>query len=154
MIVGMVLAAMAGAAISLQTVFNNKVNEKTGSWMTTTLALGMGFLFAIIPVLLFERNALGQMLDMETWYWFGGVIGVGVVFCLVQAIKRLGPTFTISIVLVAQLGTALLWDSTGWLGLEKIPFSPMKLLGILMIVAGVLVFSYKKEKKIKQDGNA
>lgn len=43
MIVGMVLAAMAGAAISLQTVFNNKVNEKTGSWMTTTLALGMVF---------------------------------------------------------------------------------------------------------------
>lgn len=147
MIVGMVLAAMAGAAISLQTVFNNKVNEKTGSWMTTTLALGMGFLFAFIPVVILEPQTLVQLVQMETWYWFGGVIGVGVVFSLVQAMKRLGPTFTISVVLVAQLGTALLWDSTGWLGLEQIPLSPMKVLGILLILAGVLLFSYKKRNE-------
>lgn len=144
MVIGMIIAAIAGAAISLQTVFNNKVNEQTGSWTTTTLALGMGFVFAAVAAIMSEGRALGQLFEMESWYWFGGVIGVGVVFCLVQAIKRLGPTFTISIVLVAQLGTALFWDSMGWLGLEKMPFSFMKLAGILLIITGVFVFSYKK----------
>ncbi len=115
MVIGMIIAAIAGAAISLQTVFNNKVNEQTGSWTTTTLALGMGFVFAAVAAIMSEGRALGQLFEMESWYWFGGVIGVGVVFCLVQAIKRLGPTFTISIVLVAQLAlpcSGIQWD--GW----------------------------------------
>lgn len=147
MVLGIVLSAIAGMAISLQTVFNNKVNEKTGSWMTTTIALGMGFVFALVASLL----AGGLRLDhMETWYWFGGVIGVGVVFCLVQAIKILGPTFTISIVLTAQLGSALLWDTLGWFGLEQMPFKMNKLIGILIIIAGIFMFKYKSpEDKTK-----
>jgi transporter family-2 protein len=56
--------------------------------------------------------------------------------------KRLGPTYAISIVLTAQLGTALLWDSLGWLGLEKIPFTFNKLIGVLVIIGGILVFKF------------
>ncbi|WP_026691030.1 DMT family transporter [Alteribacter aurantiacus] len=147
MVVGLILAATAGAAISLQTVFNNKVNEKTGSWTTTTLALGMGFVFALVASIMageFSRIQLGQI---DLWYWFAGVTGVGVVFCLVQAMKRLGPTVTISIVMTAQLSTALIWDSFGWMGIEKIPFSMTKLAGILMIIAGVLVFKMRSKEK-------
>ncbi|MNH30283.1 hypothetical protein D3C79_905690 [compost metagenome] len=77
---------------------------------------------------------------MQAWYWFSGVIGVGVVICLVQATKLLGATYAISIVLTAQLGFALLWDSLGWLGLAKVPFSLNQLLGVLVIVGGILVY--------------
>ncbi|RNA66966.1 DMT family transporter [Alteribacter keqinensis] len=140
MIFGIILAASAGAAISLQTVFNNKVNEKTGSWTTTALALGMGFVFALVATVMAGELNVYQLARIEPWYWFAGITGVGVVFCLVQAIKRLGPTFTISIVLTAQLSTALLSDSIGWFGLEQIPFSYTKLAGIFVILIGVLVF--------------
>ncbi|WP_257347187.1 DMT family transporter [Pseudalkalibacillus decolorationis] len=143
MVMGILLAASAGAAISLQTVFNNKVNEKTGNWTTTVIALGMGFVFSLMVSLLVGGLSSFQLNQLETWYWFGGIIGVGVVFCLVQAIKRLGPTFTISIVLTAQLSTAFFWDSMGWLGLEQIPYSFNKLAGIIIIIGGVLVFKYK-----------
>ncbi|MNC75881.1 hypothetical protein D3C75_1274900 [compost metagenome] len=54
--------------------------------------------------------------------------------------KNLDPTFAISIVVTAQLGTALLWDSLGVLGLEKIPFSWNKLFGVLVIVGGIVIF--------------
>lgn len=32
MLLGIVLAVIAGALVSLQTIFNNKVNERTGSY--------------------------------------------------------------------------------------------------------------------------
>ena len=144
MIIGIILAATAGAAVSLQTVFNNKVNEKTGSWTTTAIALGMGFIFSLVASLLTGQFNIGMLLQMESWYWFGGMLGVGVVFCLVQAVKNLGPTLSISIVMTAQLSTALLWDSMGWFGLEQIPFSFNKVLGILMIICGIIVFKYKR----------
>jgi bacterial/archaeal transporter family-2 protein len=140
MLLGIVLAIITGALVSLQTIFNNKVNERTGSWATTTLVLGTGFLASLLGSLIFEGKNTFTLQHMQLWYWFSGMIGVVVVFCLVQGMKRLAPTYAISVVLTAQLGTALLWDSLGWLGLEKISFTFNKLIGVLVIIGGVLVF--------------
>jgi bacterial/archaeal transporter family-2 protein len=63
-----------------------------------------------------------------------------VVICLVQGIRRLGPKYAVSIVLTSQLGFALLWDSLGWLGLDKVPFTFKQLIGVLVIVGGIIVF--------------
>ncbi|WIM41436.1 DMT family transporter [Paenibacillus sp. PK4536] len=148
MLFGILLAAIAGALVSMQTVFNNKVNEQTGSWTTTMLVLFMGFVASLLASLIFEGKNTFTLQHVQLWYWFSGMIGVGVVFCLVQGMRRLGPTYAISIVLTAQLGTALLWDSLGWLGLEKIPFTPAKLIGVLVIIGGILVFKFGGRKEI------
>ncbi|WP_151734046.1 DMT family transporter ['Paenibacillus yunnanensis' Narsing Rao et al. 2020] len=140
MIIGLILALIAGSLVSLQNIFNTKVNQHTGSWSTTTLVLGMGFIASLVMGLIFEGADMFTLRHMELWYWFSGIIGVGVVICLVQATKLLGATYAISIVLTAQLGTALLWDSLGWLGLEKVPFTWNQLIGVLVIVVGILVF--------------
>lgn len=140
MITGIILACIAGILVSMQTVFNSKVNEHNSSWATTTLVLGMGFAASLLIGLAVQGTKMFQIGDMKLWYIFSGLIGVGVVICLVQGMKRLDPTFAISIVVTSQLGTALLWDSLGWMGLEKIPFSWSKLLGVIVIIGGILVF--------------
>jgi len=151
MIIGIGLAITAGALVSLQTIFNSKVNEQTGSWSTTTLVLGMGFIASLLMGFLLEGTGMFQLRHMEAWYWISGAIGVGVVICLVQGIKRLGPTYGISIVLISQLGCALLFDSLGWLGLEKVEFSPAKLLGVIVIIAGILVFKLTKLEAAEEE---
>ncbi|OAB39542.1 DMT family transporter [Paenibacillus glacialis] len=140
MILGLILAVIAGALVGVQNIFNSKVNERAGSWATTTLVLGMGFLASLLIGLIFEGKHMFSLDNMQPWYWFSGLIGVGVVICMVQGMKLLGPTYAISIVLTAQLGFALLWDSLGWLGLEKVPFSFTKLIGVLVIVGGICAF--------------
>lgn len=140
MITGILLASLAGLLVSVQTVFNSKVNVYNNSWSTTTLVLGMGFLASFVLGFIVEGRGMFNLEGLKLWYIFSGLIGVGVVFCLVHAMKNLDPTFAISIVVTAQLGTALLWDSLGVLGLEKIPFSWNKLLGVIVIVLGIVVF--------------
>ncbi|OKP68569.1 hypothetical protein A3844_00250 [Paenibacillus helianthi] len=140
MLIGILLALIAGSLVSLQNIFNSKVNEHTGSWSTTTLVLGMGFIASLLMGVIMEGTNMFTLQHMQPWYWFSGMIGVGVVICLVQATRLLGPTYAISIVLTSQLGFALLWDSLGWLGLERVPFSFNKLIGVLVIVGGILVF--------------
>ncbi|WP_379152591.1 DMT family transporter [Paenibacillus sp. sgz5001063] len=140
MLIGILLALIAGSLVSLQNIFNTKVNEHTGSWTTTTLVLGMGFIASLLMGVIMEGADMFTLQHMQPWYWFSGMIGVGVVICLVQATRLLGPTYAISIVLTSQLGFALLWDSLGWLGLEKVPFTINKLIGVLVIVGGILVF--------------
>jgi len=140
MILGLLFAFIAGSMVGLQNIFNSKVNERAGSWATTTLVLGMGFLASLMFGLLFEGKHLFILQNMKPWYWFSGIIGVGVVTCIVNGIRLLGPTFAISIVFTSQLGFALLWDSMGWLGLEKVPFTPKQLIGVLVIISGILLF--------------
>ncbi|WP_434753001.1 DMT family transporter [Paenibacillus amylolyticus] len=142
MITGILLALLAGSLVSLQTIFNSKVNERTGSWSTTTLVLFTGFIASFLISLLVEGKNTFSFQHMQSWYWLSGVIGVGVVFCLVQGMKLLGPTYAISIVLTSQLSFALLFDAMGWLGLEKIPFSWNQLIGVLVIVGGIVLFKF------------
>ncbi|SET19396.1 DMT family transporter [Paenibacillus sp. NFR01] len=140
MLTGLILALTAGALVSLQNIFNSKVNDHTGKWATTTLVLGMGFAASAVMGLLLEGTNMFTLRHMQPWYWFSGIIGVGVVICLVQATKMLGATYAIAIVLTSQLGFALLFDSLGWLGLSKVPFSWNQGIGVLVIVGGILVF--------------
>jgi len=150
MLLGIVLAWIAGSFVGLQNIFNNKVNEQAGTWITTTLVLGLGCLASILIGLLFEGGALFHLRHMETWYWFSGVIGVGVVTCLMQGIKRLGPTYAVSLAMTSQLGFALLCDSLGWFGLDKVPFTANQLVGVLVIVAGILVFKLGGRRENQQ----
>lgn len=142
MILGLSLALVAGSLVSLQNIFNSKVNERAGSWATTTIVLGMGFLASLISGLIFEGGHFFTLEQMQPWYWFSGMIGVGVVVCMVQGIRLLGPTYAISIVMTSQLGFASLCDSLGWFGLDKIPFTFQQLFGVLVIVCGIVVFKF------------
>ncbi|WP_103109028.1 DMT family transporter [Brevibacillus reuszeri] len=150
MIVGLLLALTAGALVSLQNIFNSKVNEHAGTWTTTTLVLGMGFFASFGIGLLLEGKHLFSLANMQLWYWFSGIIGVGVVISLVQGIRLLGPTYAISIVLTSQLGFALLWDSLGWFGLEQVPFTSKQLFGVLVIIAGVIVFKVGGGREVQK----
>ncbi len=142
MVIGFVWALLAGALVGLQNIFNSKVNERAGSWSTTALVLGLGFLASLLIGVIIEGKGLFVLQNMQPWFWFSGVIGVGVVFCMVNGIKLLGPTYAISIVMTSQLVFALLWDSLGLFGLERLPFTSKQLIGVMVIVAGIFVFKF------------
>lgn len=153
MVLGLFFAVVAGLLVGLQNIFNTRVNDHAGTWSTTALVLGLGFLASMTLGIVFEGSQLFVPENMKTWHWFSGLVGVGVVVCLVQGTRLLGPTYAISIVLTSQLGFALLWDSLGWFGLEKIPFTIQQLVGVLVIICGVIVFKWggsQKAQEVKQ----
>lgn len=155
MTAGLLWALMAGCLVGLQNIFNSKTNEHAGSWVTTVLVLGLGFAASFTIGLVLEGSRMFELQNMKLWYWFSGIIGVGVVFCITQGIRLLGPTYATSLALLSQLGFAMVWDTLGWLGLEKVPLSPKQFIGVLVIAGGILVFKSgdlirKKESKAMQ----
>ncbi|ASA21692.1 DMT family transporter [Paenibacillus donghaensis] len=149
MVMGLLLAMIAGALVSLQNIFNSNVNQRTGAWSATTLVLGMGFVASFTISLIVEGRATFALQNMQPWYWISGLIGVGVVICLMQSMRMLTPTYAISIVMASQIGFALLFDSLGWLGLEKVPFTFNQLLGVLVIIGGIFVFKLGGSRQAK-----
>lgn len=147
MIQGLFLALVAGSLVSLQNIFNSKVSERAGNWATTALVLGLGFLASFSIGLIIEGKQLFGMSHMRTWFWFSGLLGVGVVTCLMQGIRLLGPTFAIAIALASQLLLALLLDSLGGMGLERIPFTFKQLAGVIVIICGIVLFKFGGQMK-------
>ncbi|MEK3884580.1 DMT family transporter [Paenibacillus sp. PL2-23] len=149
---GLLLAAFGGALVGLQNVFNKRVNERAGSWTTTTLVLGMGFAASLLMGLILEGVGLFNLQNMKLWFWFSGIIGVGVVVCITQGTRILGPTYATSIALISQIGFALWWDTQGWMGLEKVPFTVNQAVGVLIIIGGILTFKLGGRIRLRGTG--
>jgi Uncharacterized protein conserved in bacteria len=152
MITGILMALMAGTLVSIQTLFNNKVNTVIHSHSTTALVLGMGFIASLCMGFLFDGADFLSWQAMPVWFWFSGLLGIGVVTCVVKGVRLLGPSYATTIVMASQLLCALWWDSAGWFGLEQVPFTVQKAIGISALIAGLLLFKSKPKVKIKRAG--
>lgn len=139
MALGIFLAIIGGAFVCIQNTFNANVKKQVSVWTTTALVLFLGFAASLAAGLIFEGTGLFSF-QAEPWFWFSGIVGVGVVACVTQGVQLLGPSRAISLVMVSQIFFGLMWDTLGWFGLEKVPFTWQSLFGILLISGGVLLF--------------
>ncbi|SFK83251.1 Putative inner membrane exporter, YdcZ [Brevibacillus centrosporus] len=73
----------------------------------------------------------------------GGVFGALIVFAVMKGITSIGPAYSVSILLISQLLVALIIDSLGLFGVEKVPMNLNKVMGIGIMIAGLIIFKLK-----------
>lgn len=137
---------LAGIFIALQSVFNARLGDKIGSWETIAVVHFTGFLAALAAVLFFGKgsfDALRSLQGMDRIYLLGGVLGVLIIATVIKGISLLGVTLAITILLVSQILTAYTIDVMGLFGTVPIHFTWTKPLGILIMVAGIVIFQLK-----------
>ncbi|WP_088006949.1 DMT family transporter [Indiicoccus explosivorum] len=149
MAIGILLALAGGMFVALQNTFNANVKKRVSIWSTTALVLGLGFIASFAAGLLSEGTALFRF-TAEPWFWFSGLVGIGVVVCVTQGVQMLGPSSAISLVMVSQIFFGLMWDTLGWLGLQQVPFTWQSLIGVLMISGGVVLFQLGPSRSRKR----
>ena len=150
MILGVLLALVAGAFIGLQNVFNRHLNEHVSSWFATTFVLLTGSIAAFVIGLILEGTSIFDTSGMKTSYWFFGLVGVGVIYSMITAMKRLGPTKTVLISIIAQLTFSLIFDITGFLTLPQVDLKWQDIVGVVLIILGVLIFNLRKKVLAEQ----
>ncbi|MCU4891914.1 DMT family transporter [Bacillus cereus] len=153
--IGFSLAILAGILISLQSVFNVKVNENVGQWLTTTCVLGIGLISSILFYIITENSINIKVYTTNYLFYVSGLFGIGLIICIMGAIKSLGPAYTVLISLITQLVVALCIDTFGLIGMESIPLQLNKLVGIGLLIVGVGIFKNlflnKKAIRITED---
>ncbi len=137
---GFLMAALAGAAMSIQGVFNTRLSDKIGLYESNMLVQGSAFVLALIAMFIFGNGSLKEIANVNKLYLSGGAIGFLITVTVMLAISKLNPTLAISTILIAQLLVAALIDAFGLFGSEKIAFGFTKYIGIALMIAGVLVF--------------
>ena len=141
---GILFSILAGAAMSVQGVVDSRLSEKIGLYESNLLVQGVAFALSAVVLLFFGNGSFGEIRNVNKVYLLGGVIGIVITVTVMLAIKGLGPTVAISIILISQLLAAAMIDAFGWFGSERVAFDWRKFAGVALMAGGVLLFKWKK----------
>ena len=144
---GWIIALLSGALMSVQGVFNTGVTKQTSTWLASAWVAISGFFVAIILWAIYEKNdtELLSIARIDNKYMLlGGVIGAFITWSVIKSMVALGPAKAVLIIVIAQLLVAYLIELLGWFGVEKVNFEWSKLIGILISVAGFVIFKWEK----------
>jgi bacterial/archaeal transporter family-2 protein len=142
-LLGVLFSILAGAAMSVQGVIDSRLSDKIGLYESNVLVQGVAFTLSVIVLLFLGNGSLSEIQHINKVYLLGGVIGILITITVMLAIKGLGPTVAVSVILISQLLVAALIDAFGWFDSERIAFGWQKFAGVILMVGGVLLFRWK-----------
>ncbi len=141
---GMVIAIISGALMSIQGVFNTKVTVTTGVWTANAFVQFTALLVCLAAWGITERNSFLEIMKVEPKYMLlGGVMGAGITWTVIQSMKSLGPAKAVLFIVVAQILVAYLIELFGIFGMEKQNFEMKKLLGMGLAIVGIIIFKWE-----------
>ncbi len=139
-ILGVIFSIIAGAAMSLQGVFNTRLNEGIGLYEANTFVQGTAFIFSLIAMAILGKGNFAAIGDVNKLYLTGGLIGLIITITVMLGIQHLSPTVSISVILISQLTVAAVIDALGLFGAEKMAFGLTKYIGLALMLAGIIIF--------------
>lgn len=142
--IGFICAIISGISMTLQGVFNTRLSEKIGSWETNTIVQASGLALTLIILLFFRKGDFRAVKEVNKLYLLGGVLGVIIIYTVMMSIGGLGTTLGIGTILVAQLASAGIIDYFGIFGSEKTSFGMSQIIGIIVMIAGIIIFKWKR----------
>jgi transporter family-2 protein len=140
---GLVLLTIAaGAGLVLQTAMNAGLGSALGR---PILGTAMNFVVGLGALLLFILATRTPMPSREmissapAWVWFGGLMGALYVGTVTVAGPRLGAIAILALSVAGQLIASVVVDHFGLLGFPQQTVGAVKILGVLLVCAGVVL---------------
>jgi transporter family-2 protein len=139
------LAAGAGACIALQASANSRFRQNIDSPHYAAFFSICGTFLTAVAVMLLVRPpapSAAAVRQTEWWNWVGGPLGALIVLAGAALVSELGAALFIALVVGGQLLCSLVLDHFALMGLNEQPITPGRVLGALLVVAGVLCIKY------------
>ena len=141
---GILIALLSGALMSIQGVFNTEVTKQSSLWVSTGWVQLSAFLVCIVAWFMTGRESIGALWNVEHKYTLlGGVIGAFITITVIQSMDSLGPAKAAMLIVIAQLIVAYVIELLGLFGMEKQPLEWRKVFGMLIAIGGVVLFKWE-----------
>ena len=137
--VAVVLTAFVGGLIALQAPINSTLGRSVGSFQAAFISFAIGtVLLAVIAAV--ARGGFGTMGEATSLSWYyltGGVLGAAYVTTVLVTVRDLGAGGVTAATIAGQLSASVVIDQLGILGIPKDPVTLSKVIGIVLLAAGV-----------------
>jgi bacterial/archaeal transporter family-2 protein len=135
-----VLTALAGGLIALQAPINAGLGKQTGGLPAALVSFAVGSLaLAAIVVLSGKAAGLSSTFDVSWYYLVGGLLGAVYVANALFAVSVIGAGGVAAVTVTGQLIAAVAIDRLGLFGLDQVPLSPDRLVGLGLLLAGTVL---------------
>jgi len=135
-------ALAAGMLAPLQAGLNARMGRALGDSVYAALisfAVGTASLLLYALVVRMDFSGIRQASGLHWIFWAAGCLGAVFVAATIILTPKLGATLTFGLVVAGQLIMAILMDHFGMFGIQAQPISWMRLAGIGLITAGVVL---------------
>ena len=136
------LALAAGFGLAVQAGANATMARFAGraEWAAlVNFVVGIAALGAWLVLARLRPPSAAQLAGAPWWSWSGGLLGAFYVTAIVLLAPRLGVATTMALAVAGQMGGAIVVDHFGLLGMAERAASPLRGLGALLLVAGVVL---------------
>ena len=133
----LLLSAGAGMLVAMQPPINSKLGQATGTFAAAAISFTVGTVALVVVALLVGGNNVAAIKDVPWWYFAGGFIGAVFVASSLVTVRTLGAGGVVAATIAGQLTGSVVIDQFGLLGLDKQPLTVAKVVGIVLLAAGV-----------------
>jgi len=142
---GMLLSILSGALMSIQGVFNTGVTKQSSIWVASGFVQFSALLVCVAAWFFTGRQGtVASLFAIDNKYMLlGGAMGAFITYTVIKGVEILGPAKANMFIIVTQLLVAYLIELFGLFGTQKASFDMSKLIGMLLLIAGVIVFKWK-----------
>lgn len=142
--IGIFIALISGALMSIQGVFNTQVTKETSIWVSAGWVQFSALLICVAAWFFCDKKSFLTILSVEPKYvLLGGVIGAFITYTVIKSMEKLGPAQAVLMIVIAQLTVAYLIEIFGLFGVEKVPFEWKRVLGLGICIGGIILFKWK-----------
>jgi transporter family-2 protein len=135
-----VLTAVAGGLIAAQAPINANLGKATGSLPAALVSFSIGTLaLAAVVILSGKAGGLGSTFDVSWYYLLGGLLGAIYVFNALIAVTAIGAGGVAAATIFGQLTASVAIDRLGLFGLDEVPLTPERVLGVALLLAGTIL---------------
>ena len=126
---GLIIALISGALMSIQGVFNTEVTKQTSIWVSSGWVQFSAFIACVIMWFFTGRNEVGGLFQVEPKYMLaGGIMGALITYTVIKSVGTLDSRTAIEVM--------------GLFGVDKVGFEWKKAIGALVAIAGIIIFRW------------
>lgn len=142
---GFIIALISGALMSIQGIFNTGVTKQTSVWVAASFVQFTALLVCVIAWFVTGRESnFAALFKVDSKYMLlGGAIGAFITFTVIQSMKSLGPAKAALLIVTSQLAVAYVIELFGMFGVEKVDFQWRKLIGMVIVIGGIILFKWE-----------
>jgi transporter family-2 protein len=131
----------AGCLVGMQAPINSRLGKTVGGVQAASFSFLAGTL-ALVSLTFVLRGGLGswgRIGQVPWWALVGGLLGAVYVFVALEAVRTLGASGLTAVVITGQLAISVAIDRFGLLGVAKQHVGAQRVLGLVLLLAGVVL---------------
>lgn len=142
-----IIVIFIGGFMPFQAAINARLGQRLESPITAALiSFAIGFLVLALAHLFLTKGLpeFKKLLSVPWHLYLGGVFGALFVLSALFFIPKIGPLALVASFITGQIVTSTFMDHFGFLIHRRFPLTPLKVIGLLLLIAGLVCILWKQ----------